>query len=714
MAHDVRLQQGEIVVDDRSIPLVSGEFHFWRVQRSNWEAILETVEDWRLPMLATYVAWNYHELEPGLFDFEGRTCPERDLKGFLAMTRERNIPLIMRPGPFIYAEWPQGGPPERAAGLHRLDERFLEMSREYINAVCDVMRPFLATNGGHIVLVQVDNEPWPDLQSRTEEMGAAGGAGLFADWLKERYGGDLDELNRCWQTRYTDFSDAAIFYEECYINRSKPLNGRLLPWRKYRRRILDGHAFVQFYANEIIRRGAAMYREAGIDVPLYMNGWHAYAQNFRMAMQEVDLAGVDGLHRHSLYFEQDGAEFEDEYQHYLEYAKMTVHDTGIGYAAEMGIGHPTGRISSALTFAPKPDNNLFDYLLYMANGIRCWNWYTLVARDGWDCTAIDQFGRPTPYADPITTTLKVVEAVRPGQMTALHNCGLITHKGHRFTESGNWDRVWNALLDADLDAALVDPEYGELDKALLFYGGADWLPREALNRLDRYVRDGGTLAFFSHTPSMDENDEPCNPFGLQEPDMLRQVNMPIEVVCEDVATSILKGGHCNKLHVCAFRDLPDDCTPIRLPLSTSARDPLVDRGLDTSERKDVCIGYMKPVGKGRIIHLGINPHGKLIELVRRLSETPALIQNDTRKVLTHVWRHCEGGVVVFAVNLTAQGRYTRVRLDRDALSLKGDSYELHHVVDDQYETLSAADLENITLYLEAHQVRVGILRGKRS
>ncbi|MBN1558444.1 MAG: beta-galactosidase [Lentisphaerae bacterium] len=708
-AHTVRIRDCALYVDERRLPLISGEFHFWRVQRSNWEAVLDGCRELGLEMLATYVAWNYHELEPGRFDFTGETCPERDLRGFLELCRERDFPVIMRPGPFIYAEWPHGGPPERVANLPRLSDAFLSESKVYVDAVSAVLRPFLATRGGPVVLVQADNEPWPNLRARCEELGAAGGGGPFADWLREAYGGRIEALNRAWRAAFTDWTEPAIFFEECYINRSLPLNARLLPAPRYTRRYSDGQRFVEDYATRIIAAVAALYRDAGIDVPLYMNGWHPYAQNFAQAMQTVDLAGVDGLHRHPAFFDPAAPEFENDYRWYTESIKMTLHDTGgIGYAAEMGIGHPTVGLARRLTFAPKPEHNLFDYLFYMAHGMKAWNWYTLVDRDNWVCGALNTFGRPTPYADSVREALKVAAAVDVSTLQPLKTCSLVTHKGHRYTDSGNWAAVFDALTGADLDFDLVDPACRNPAAPLCFYGGADWLPREAADALREYVEHGGTLVCFTRRPETDAGGGALDPFGLPEPAMVRPVSCPFEIVCGEHRLRIAGGGHHGTVFLAGYRRLPEDAEPVYAVLSAAARTELVDIGLGAGERKRFIMGCRRPLGRGSVILLGINPNPALSDLARRLSGVSYAVRTDTPRVLTHPWRRPGGGVVIFAVNLSPQGTYARIALDTDYLGLNGP-LRARDVRDEQDLDLAAGPDAALTPYLRPHDVGVWLL-----
>src|SRR5919202_1667201 len=102
----VRLAERRIWVGDESRELLSGEVHFWRLDRSVWPTVLEAVRELGLNIISTYVAWNAHELAPGRFDFTGQTDPRLDLNGFLELAQQHGFWVLIRPGPYIYAEWP--------------------------------------------------------------------------------------------------------------------------------------------------------------------------------------------------------------------------------------------------------------------------------------------------------------------------------------------------------------------------------------------------------------------------------------------------------------------------------------------------------------------------------------------------------------------------------------------------------------------------------
>ncbi|HEY0443959.1 MAG TPA: beta-galactosidase, partial [Candidatus Limnocylindrales bacterium] len=89
----------------------SGEFHYFRNPRGTWKDRLAQVRDLGFDSVSIYVPWNWHEPSPGALDFTGRTSPERDLFGALDAIADAGLDCIYRPGPYITAEWRDGGIP---------------------------------------------------------------------------------------------------------------------------------------------------------------------------------------------------------------------------------------------------------------------------------------------------------------------------------------------------------------------------------------------------------------------------------------------------------------------------------------------------------------------------------------------------------------------------------------------------------------------------
>src|SRR3990167_5181749 len=141
----VKISKNAVQVGGKRVSLVSGEVHYWRLNPNYWGEILDRVKEMGIEVVATYVPWDYHEYQRGKFDFTGKTDQTRNLKRFLQLTRSKGFWMIIRPGPYIYSEWPNEGVPSYAYKYHRLHPQFLKYAKVYMSRVTQVIRPFLAS-----------------------------------------------------------------------------------------------------------------------------------------------------------------------------------------------------------------------------------------------------------------------------------------------------------------------------------------------------------------------------------------------------------------------------------------------------------------------------------------------------------------------------------------------------------------------------------------
>lgn len=147
------------LMDGKPYTILSGAMHYFRIPREYWHDRLLKLKEIGFNTVETYTAWNLHERKEGVFDFTGML----DVAAYVDEAAALGLNVILRPGPYICSEWEFGGLP---AWLLRYDDMaircadplFIEKVRRYYHALFDELRPRLATNGGNIVMVQIENE----------------------------------------------------------------------------------------------------------------------------------------------------------------------------------------------------------------------------------------------------------------------------------------------------------------------------------------------------------------------------------------------------------------------------------------------------------------------------------------------------------------------------------------------------------------------------
>ncbi len=158
--HTFALGSNEFLLDGKPFQIISGELHYARIPKEYWRHRLQMARGMGLNTITTYVFWNYHETAPGIFDFRSEN---RDLAAFIRLAQEEGLWVIVRPGPYVCAEWDFGGYPgwllrDNDLIVRSNDRRFLDASRSYLKRLGDEIGSLQITKGGPIIMVQVENE----------------------------------------------------------------------------------------------------------------------------------------------------------------------------------------------------------------------------------------------------------------------------------------------------------------------------------------------------------------------------------------------------------------------------------------------------------------------------------------------------------------------------------------------------------------------------
>lgn len=139
--------------------IISGAMHYFRIHPDQWTDRLRKARLMGLNTVETYVPWNLHQPEPGTLVLDGFL----DLPRFLRLARSEGLHVLLRPGPYICAEWDGGGLPswlttDPDIRLRSSDPRFTDALDRYLDLLLPPIVPQLAANGGPVIAVQVENE----------------------------------------------------------------------------------------------------------------------------------------------------------------------------------------------------------------------------------------------------------------------------------------------------------------------------------------------------------------------------------------------------------------------------------------------------------------------------------------------------------------------------------------------------------------------------
>ncbi|SDX82778.1 beta-galactosidase family protein [Paenibacillus sp. CF384] len=152
-------EKQQFLLDGEPFRILSGAIHYFRVVPEYWRDRLWKLREGGFNTVETYVAWNIHEPKEGQFVFEGIA----DLEEFIAIAGELGLHVIVRPSPYICAEWEFGGLPawllaDPGMRLRCYHQPFLDKVDAYYDVLLPKLVPLLSTNGGPIIAMQIENE----------------------------------------------------------------------------------------------------------------------------------------------------------------------------------------------------------------------------------------------------------------------------------------------------------------------------------------------------------------------------------------------------------------------------------------------------------------------------------------------------------------------------------------------------------------------------
>ncbi|KAF8777675.1 Beta-galactosidase like protein [Argiope bruennichi] len=156
----VDYENNRFLKDGNTFRYISGSVHYFRVPHEFWHDRIYKLKMAGLNAIQTYVEWNHHEPEPGVYNFEGNY----DLVKFIKTAQDLDMLVILRTGPFIDAERDLGGLPywllriDPNMKLRFWDPNFIKHIDQWYNVLLPKIEPLLYNNGGPIISIQIENE----------------------------------------------------------------------------------------------------------------------------------------------------------------------------------------------------------------------------------------------------------------------------------------------------------------------------------------------------------------------------------------------------------------------------------------------------------------------------------------------------------------------------------------------------------------------------
>lgn len=154
-----RTRDNDFYLDGKRLQILAGEMHYPRIPRGSWRDRLRKMKSLGLNCLSAYIFWNAHEKTPGQFDFTGNL----DVVAWIKMAQAEGLHVLLRPGPYVCAEWDNGGIPawltrDGSVGVRSREPKWLDASASWLKRLAAELAPLEIDRGGPILMTQVENE----------------------------------------------------------------------------------------------------------------------------------------------------------------------------------------------------------------------------------------------------------------------------------------------------------------------------------------------------------------------------------------------------------------------------------------------------------------------------------------------------------------------------------------------------------------------------
>ncbi len=189
--------KGTFLLNGEPFVVKAAELHYPRIPKPYWDQRIKMCKALGMNTICLYTFWNAHEPKEGSFDFSG----QNDLREFIELCKANDMKVILRPGPYVCAEWEMGGLPwwllkKKDIQLRENDPYFLERVDLFQKAVADQVADLTIANGGPIIMVQVENE----YGSYGEDKAYVAN---IRDMLRKNFGDEVTLFQCDWSSNFT-------------------------------------------------------------------------------------------------------------------------------------------------------------------------------------------------------------------------------------------------------------------------------------------------------------------------------------------------------------------------------------------------------------------------------------------------------------------------------------------------------------------------------
>ncbi len=535
------------VKDGKPFYLISGEFHYFRVPKSDWKRRMELFKQAGGNCIATYVPWLIHEPKEGKFDFSSESF--RDLESFLKLAKEENLYVIVRPGPYQYSELAFDGLPDwlaknypqlrtktfdgkdlKGSTVSYQHPLFLKKTKTWFDIVNPILAKYSVNKGGPVVFLQLDNELtgahiWNgSIDYNPETMGFGQKDGKYPLFLKKKYG-DISTLNLNYGTTYKSFEDV------------RPIEPKNYEKTVEIRRVKDYYDFYFFMCGDYLNTLANMARSNGIDVPFIHNAANPemvpYFKEAVNMLKQPFLLGMDSYYNLDQNWGQNNPTPQYAIREFFGLEMLRL----MGFPStifELASGSASDWPAMSATDAKAC------YMLNIAFGMKGHNYYIFTGGPnpmGYGATTDNyDYGAPVGAKNEVRPLYYAQQEVANFvakenwlvNAKMMHDCRIsldfeYARSGNYWKNKGNFEvsgpEAWDLMAKGVLTTAMlasISPEFCDLSKAdfmndqtPLIVVSSSAMSADKQQNIVNYLKQGGKVLLLPIVPEFDNDLNPC-------------------------------------------------------------------------------------------------------------------------------------------------------------------------------------------------------------
>jgi beta-galactosidase len=528
------ISQNKISLGKEDIYAFAAELHYFRLEKRYWSICFERLKRAGIRLISTPVPWNLHQDKSRNIDFLGYDDARKDLTVFLELARELGFKVILRPGPYIGADWPNGGAPEfvtsdlrslardhngdeiplaGAPGIKRagylasyMSPAFQNSLKHYFKAFVDATRNYIHPRGP-VVIVEIDDSP--SFGGLTDPAASDYNADMLArefnPFMMSRYE-DIKALNSAYRTKFKDYDEIEPLREfEHADQKSLP---RMLDWFRFKEHLVQRYfdslsSIYESYTVQPLYSRSKFFTQKGL-VPFYDVG----------ASDEQNLSGCE-------------ISYQDSYSEVIRRGRYLRGETSLPWSSAYPFGRAAEDPKLGESLQPITDGERrFMLASALGSGFKGIDMKMFADHSHWYGAPLKSDGSVTPGYEFVKRIVESAERMGLDELAPDSRVAVVGNRLYQwFSQLPNpkdFEYIQRLVNDSfpgicrDLSRLKIDydvRESGSIEKLtnyrLVIIPSAEFMPESEQQAIIDLYKAGVSVAVIGVLPKLDENMSSC-------------------------------------------------------------------------------------------------------------------------------------------------------------------------------------------------------------